>query len=202
MSKQIIVLTLASIAALVIFSQVASAQDHYLLHNACAGVLNDQINLEMYASLVYLNMAGYFDRPTVALPGYAKFFKDQSLEEYGHASKLIEYINKRNSTVDGIRVKESTRSDWSSPREALGDAIELEKHVYSKLQHIHNIADQQCQDAHLTDFLEGYFFTEQVDSIRELQHMLTKLSVANEAAASVIEHMEDAKLKDNSKTEL
>lgn len=169
--------------------------DVYLLHESCENVINEQISWETYASLVYLNMAGYFDRPSVARPGFAKFFRDQSLEEYGHVNKFIDYINKRNGTVKGIAVDPSEKFDWSSPREALKDAIKLEKHVYGKIQHLHSVADQKCNDAHLTDFLESYFFVEQVDSIRELQTMLSTITVDDPTATAVIEHMEDVRLR-------
>lgn len=140
-------------------------------------------------------MAAYFDRPTVARNGYAKYFRDQSLEEYGHAAKFIDYINSRNGTVKRISIDESPKSDWSSPKEALADAIKLEKHVYAKLQYIHDVAEQKCQDSHLMDFLESYYFTEQVDSIKELQTMLTKINVSEPSAAIVIEHITDERLK-------
>uniref|UniRef100_A0A6G1SBP2 Ferritin n=1 Tax=Aceria tosichella TaxID=561515 RepID=A0A6G1SBP2_9ACAR len=170
-------------------------QDYYLLHNDCLNVLNEQISWELYASIVYLNMAAYFDRPSVARNGYAKFFKDQSLEEYGHAAKFIDYINSRNGTVKRISIEESPKNEWSSPRDALMDAIKLEKNVYAKIQYIHDVAEQKCQDSHLTDFLESYYFTEQVDSIKELQTMLTKINVADPSASAVIVHMTDERLK-------
>lgn len=175
--------------------------DHYLLHDACGSVLNEQISWELYASLVYLNMAAYFDRPSVAKPGYAQFFKDQSLEEYSHASKFIDYINSRNSTVKRLSVDESPKSEWSSPKEALTDAIKLEKHVYGKIQHIHDVADQTCQDAHLTDFLESYYFIEQVNSIKELQEMLTTISVEDSSTSTLIEYLEDKQLAKKKKEE-
>lgn len=174
-------------------------QDYYLLHNDCLNVLNEQISWELYASIVYLNMAAYFDRPSVARNGYAKFFKDQSLEEYGHAAKFIDYINSRNGTVKRIAVDESPKNHWPSPREALADAIKLEKHVYAKIQYIHDVANQKCQDSHLTDFLEGNYFTEQVESINELQTMLTKIDIADSSAAAVITHITDEKLKKSKK---
>lgn len=171
------------------------SRDLYLMHDDCNNAVNEQVGWELYASIVYMNMAGYFGKPTVARPGFAKFFKDQSQEEFGHASKFIEYINRRNGTVRRISVEDSPKSDWSSPIEALNDAIKLEKHVYAKIQHIHNIAEIKCQDGHLTDFLEGYFIPEQVDSIKELQEMLSTLSVADQSAATMIEYMEDVKLR-------
>lgn len=198
-----LVVIVASLMAVVSQQQLTMATlepttDHYLLQDACNNVLNEQISWEMYASLVYMNMAGYFDRPSVARPGFSQFFRDQSLEEYHHASKFIDYINKRNGTLKRLSVEESPKSDWSSPREALSDAIKLEKHVYAKIHHIHNVAEQKCQDGHLTDFIEGYFFTEQVDSIKELQDMLTTLSVDEPAAAAMIEYLEDVKLRKKS----
>lgn len=169
-------------------------QDHYLLHVDCLNVLNEQISWELYASIVYLNMAAYFARPTVARDGYAKFFREQSLEEYGHAAKFIDYINSRNGTVKRISIDESPKNEWSSPREALADAIKLEKYVYAKIQYIHDVADQKCQDVHLADFLESDYFTEQVESIKELQTMVTKLDVVDVSASAVIDFMTDERL--------
>lgn len=172
--------------------------DYYLLHEDCANAINEHISWELYASMVYLNMGAYFNRPSVALQGYAKFFRDQSQEEYNHAGAFIDYLNKRNSTVSRITIEESPKSEWSSPAEALTDAIKLEKHVYAKIQHIHDVADQRCQDSHLTDFLEGTFFTEQVDSIRELQVLLTKLRPSG-SSDRTIEYLEDKKLASSHK---
>lgn len=186
---------------LVVCCQLASAnngptkEDHYLLQNECASVLNEQISWELYASIVYLNMAAYFDKPSVARSGYSKYFKDQSLEEYTHATAFIDYINSRNATVRRISVDESPKSEWSSPKEALTDAIKLEKHVFSKLHYIHDVADQKCQDKHLMDFLESKFFTEQVESIKELQTMLTKINIDDPTSYAIIEHFTDEKLK-------
>lgn len=172
----------------------ARLEEHYLLRNECQNVLNEQISMELYASIVYMNMGAYFDRPSVARNGYAKFFKAQSQEEYNHAQKFIDYVNSRNGTVKRINIEESPKSVWSSPVEALRDAIKLEKEVYAKLQYIHDVAEQKCQDSHLTDFLEGEYFTEQVESIKELQTMLTKIDVADKSAAAVIVHITDEKL--------
>lgn len=209
-STSILVVSVCALLVCVADGQVGHAddsdnqihEDHYLLHPDCSDVLNTQISWELYASIVYMNMGAYFDRPSVARNGYAKYFKDQSLEEYGHAAKFIDYINSRNGTVKRISIDESPKSDWSSPREALADAIKLEKHVYAKIQHIHDVADQKCQDAHLMDFLETYYFTEQVDSIKELQTMLTKISVTDSSASAVIDHITDERLRKGKKEDL
>lgn len=176
-------------------TQDSETTKHYFLQKACLDVLNAQINWELYASIVYMNMYGYFNKPGIGRPGFAKFFKEQSSEEYGHALKIIDYMNKRNGTVNRISVNESPKSEWDSPREALEDAIKLEHYVYAKLQHIHSVADQKCQDPHLMDFLETEYFDEQVKSIEELTLMLTKLGSQNAQEGPMLEYWEDGRLR-------
>lgn len=85
-------------------------------HEECEAGINKQINLELYASYVYMSMVGfensfwaidsfprwawtkmrlilalkayYFDRDDVALAGFHKFMLKQSDEERGHAQKV------------------------------------------------------------------------------------------------------------------
>lgn len=190
--NQVSILLLATSALTLCQAHLAKDEalqtDYYLLHDDCATAINEHIGWELYASMCYLQMGAWFDRPYVALQGYAKFFREQSQEEYNHAGAFIDYLNQRNSSVSRISIEETPKNEWSSPIEALNDAIKLEKHVYSRIQHIHDVADQRCQDAHLTDFLEGKFFTEQVESIRELEVMKSKLG------DRAVEYLEDAKL--------
>merc|ERR1712098_990756 len=58
-------------------------------------LFNKQINMEFYASYVYMSMYTYFDRDDVAYSGMAAFFKKSSDEEREHGEKLIQYQNKR-----------------------------------------------------------------------------------------------------------
>lgn len=41
----------------------------------CEALINKQINMELYASYVYLSMSVFFDRDDVAHHGFSKFFK-------------------------------------------------------------------------------------------------------------------------------
>ena len=61
----------------------------------CEVAINEQINMELYASYVYQSMAMYYDRDDVALPGFSAFFKHNSDEEREHAEKFMKYLNKR-----------------------------------------------------------------------------------------------------------
>ena len=57
-------------------------------HADCEAAINEQINVEYNISYVYHALFAYFDRDNVALPGFAKFFKDNSSEEREHAELL------------------------------------------------------------------------------------------------------------------
>merc|ERR1711939_313695 len=68
-------------------------------HEESEALINKQINMEFYASYVYLSMASYFNRDDQALPGFASFFQKNSDEERAHGMKLMEYQAKRGGRV-------------------------------------------------------------------------------------------------------
>merc|ERR1712213_165078 len=50
-------------------------------HEDCEALINKQINMEFYASYVYLSMSSFFNRDDQALHGFAEHFKKESNEE-------------------------------------------------------------------------------------------------------------------------
>merc|ERR1711953_708823 len=68
-------------------------------HEDCEALINKQINMEFYASYVYLSMSSYFNRDDQALHGFAEHFKKGSGEERAHGMKLMEYQTKRGGRV-------------------------------------------------------------------------------------------------------
>lgn len=49
------------------------------------------MQIEYNVSYIYHAMYAYFERDNVALPGLAKYFKDASVEERGHAEAFMDY---------------------------------------------------------------------------------------------------------------
>eukprot|EP01100_Stratorugosa_tubuloviscum_P014422 TRINITY_DN76_c0_g3_i1.p1 TRINITY_DN76_c0_g3~~TRINITY_DN76_c0_g3_i1.p1 ORF type:complete len:170 (-),score=77.80 TRINITY_DN76_c0_g3_i1:390-899(-) len=135
--------------------------------------VNRHINVELTASYIYMSIAAYFDRDGVSLPGFKKFFKHQSDEEREHAQKLIDYVNQRGGSVtfDAIS-KPPIQVD--SALKSLELALDLEKDVNAKLLALHKVADEQG-DVHFCDYLEANFLNEQVESLREISDLITKL---------------------------
>jgi len=143
-------------------------------HAECEAGINKQINLELYASYVYQSMAWYFDRDDVALPGMHKFFKESSAEEREHAEKLMKYQNARGGRIVLQSIEKPEADEWGSGLEAMQMALALEKNVNQMLLDLHKVA-QGHNDAHMTDFLEGNYLEEQVQSIKQIAGYVTQL---------------------------
>jgi len=175
---------IVTLAAYISFSGTAMSQSNELpvqsnrfeIKSECLRELNYQINTELYASMVYMNMGAYFDNNKVARKGFAKFFSDQSREEKEHAHTLANYINKRGGIVNTLDVKMPVKSTWNSPKQALEEAIQLENEVNDYIHKIHGIAEHTCLDPHLMDFLESEYLEEQMTSINQLTRLHTMLS--------------------------
>ncbi|XP_060632216.2 ferritin heavy chain A-like [Anolis sagrei] len=140
----------------------------------CEAAVNRLINLELYASYVYLSMSYHFDRDDVALCHVAQFLKDQSQEETEHAEKFMKYQNKRGGHVLLKDIKKPEKDGWGNALDALQSALALEKEVNQALLDLHKLATEKG-DPHLCDFLESEFLEEQVKAIKQLGNHLTNL---------------------------
>ena len=155
-------------------TQTAVSAIRQNFHEESEAALNRQINMELYASYVYQSMAVYFGRDDLALHGFAKFFKHNSDEEREHAEKFMAYQNKRGGRVVLRDVQKPERDEWGTGLEALETALALERNVNQSLLDVHAVADSRG-DAHLADFLESEFLDEQIESIKQLGDMITRL---------------------------
>ncbi|XP_017779969.1 PREDICTED: soma ferritin-like [Nicrophorus vespilloides] len=148
-------------------------------HKDCEDATNKQINMELTASYTYLAMAYHFDRDDVALPGFHKYFKKCSEEEREHATRLMEYINKRGGKIVLTDVAPPEKQEWATGNEAMQCALELEKKVNDSLLHLHSIASGHM-DVNFCDFLETWYLQEQVDAIKEIADHCTNLKRVGE----------------------
>merc|ERR1711890_175839 len=147
-------------------SNMAVSKIRQNYHEECEALINKQINMEFYASYVYLSMASYFARDDVALHGFAGHFKTESGEERNHGIKLMDY-------------QKPSSMEWGSPLDAMEAALELEKTVNQSLLDLHKAADAKG-DAHLCDFLEAEYLGEQVDGIKSIGNWITKIKRAGD----------------------
>lgn len=140
--------------------------------------VNRHINVEYTAMYAYHAIWAYFNRDTVALPGFAHYFNEHSKEEREHAGEFMEYQNKRGGIVQlqPIAVPEMkfTMEDGTSDAiYAMDLHLQLEKFVYHKLVDLHKVAAEH-NDVQMQDFVEGYL-THQIDSIKTAADYLSQL---------------------------
>uniref|UniRef100_A0A9J2P7F5 Ferritin n=1 Tax=Ascaris lumbricoides TaxID=6252 RepID=A0A9J2P7F5_ASCLU len=155
--------------------------------------LNKQINIELYASYVYLSMACYFDRDDVALPKISKWLKKQSEEERGHAIGFMKYQNTRGGRIVLQNIQKPEKNDWGSAQEAFEAALALEKFNNSALLELHDVAASH-DDAQMCDFIEDEYLRDQVRSIEEIGKFVTILKRAGRGLGEYMfdrEHFDD-----------
>ncbi|XP_053122309.1 ferritin heavy chain A-like [Hemicordylus capensis] len=143
-------------------------------HHDCEAAVNRMVNMELYASYVYLSMSSYFDRDDVALRHVAEFFKSQSHEEREHAEKLLKFQNQRGGRVFLQDIKKPERDAWGTTLDAMEAALQLEKNVNKALLELHRLAGDNG-DPHMCDFLESEYLEEQVKAIKVLGDYITNL---------------------------
>ncbi|XP_008071225.1 ferritin, mitochondrial [Carlito syrichta] len=157
-------------------------------HPDSEAAINRQINLELYASYVYLSMAHYFSRDDVALNNFARYFLRQAREETEHAEKLMRLQNQRGGRICLRDIKKPDQDDWESGLHAMECALLLEKNVNQSLLELHTLASDKG-DPHLCNFLETYYLNEQVKSIKELGdhvHNLVKMGAPDSGLAEYL----------------
>ncbi|XP_054158053.1 soma ferritin-like [Oppia nitens] len=153
-------------------SQLSQVRQNYDQESEAA--VNKQINLELYASYVYQQMAYHFNRDDVALQGFQNFFQKSSDDERQHAQRLMDFQNKRGGRIVLQDISKPAKQDWASGLEAMEASLELEKTVNQALLDLHQIA-QKHNDPQFQDFLETHYLTEQVDSIKLIADYITNL---------------------------
>ncbi|KAI3832101.1 hypothetical protein MKX03_003456 [Papaver bracteatum] len=92
----------------------------------CEAAINEQINVEYNVSYVYHALYVYFDKDNVSLRGFAKFFKEASVEEREHAELLREYQNRRGGKVKMQSIL-MPLSEFDHPEK--GDALHVNKDI-------------------------------------------------------------------------
>lgn len=140
--------------------------------------LNRHINVEYTAMYAYHAIWAYFDRDTVALPGFAEYFNRQSVEEREHAEQFMKYQNKRGGIVELLPVAvpemKFTQEDGTSDAVyAMDMHLQLEKFVYYKLMDLHKTAGD-ANDPAMQDFIEGHL-CHQIDSVKTAADYVAQL---------------------------
>lgn len=128
---------------------------------------NAQINDEMYASHLYLQMAFWFRKE--GWQGFAKWMAEQSHEEKQHAMDMADFVLNRGGKVE-LKAIPSVPNDWADPKAVFEAAMKHEKHVSALIDKLCDVADEE-KDRAAANFCAKYV-DEQVEEEKVMRDIL------------------------------
>ena len=142
--------------------------------------LNEQIEMEGYASFLYLSMAGWFENKSML--GCAAFMYRQSQEEHGHMMRFFHYVIE----MDGVAVSPAIKqapSDFESVKAVFEDTLRHEQNVTRSINDIVELAIKEKDHSTYT-FLQWYV-TEQREEENLMRTILDKIKLIGDGTQSL-----------------
>lgn len=163
-------------------------QQHYLSESNAA--LNSQIQLQLYATYVYLSMAFFCNRDEVALQYFALFFLTMSQRWMERTERLFLLLSERHGFLTLGRIADQGRHDWIDGFMAMECAFHLEKTLNQSLLQLYDLANSNG-DICLCKILKRHFLHQQVEIIKEMGGYLTNLRQLGAPENHLAEHLFD-----------
>jgi ferritin len=147
-----------------------------MISEKMAQKLNDQINLELFSSYVYLAMSAYFKSQN--LNGFANWMLHQSGEERGHGMRIFDYLvdQDRDVVLQGIK---QPQTNYESPLAAFEVTLKHEKHVTSSINELTGLAMEEKD--HASRILLDWFVKEQVEEEATARDILDRLKLLKDS---------------------
>jgi ferritin len=138
-----------------------------MISDRMSKLLIEQIGHELRAHQLYMAISTYFDRQS--LGRWAKLFRDQSVEEAGHATKIMDFLTDNNVSFD-IPALKSASTRFGSAAVAVQTALDSEQSVSKQFQDMSSTA--QTEGDHTSYQFLQWFIEEQVEEERKAQSLL------------------------------
>lgn len=142
--------------------------------------INNQIQIELYSSYLYLAMSVYSEGQN--LKGFANWLKKQHLEEQGHAMKLVDYLLERGGTVK-LQALEAPPVEFGNPVSVFEQVLKHEQHVTASIDKLYEIAIAE-KDYASQIFLQ-WFISEQVEEEASATEILEKLKLIGDKNSGI-----------------
>jgi ferritin len=133
--------------------------------------LVEQVGQELAAHQDYMGISLYFQQ--ASLLRWARFFRDQSIEEAQHASKIMDFLVD-NEIVFDVPALPGATSHFESALAAAQAALEWERGVTARYRTATKLALDEG-DATSHEFLQ-WFVAEQVEEESKMQHVIDLVS--------------------------
>ncbi|EGW01120.1 ferritin heavy chain-like [Cricetulus griseus] len=142
--------------------------------NQCFAAINSQIQLQLYATYIYLSMAYFCNQDEVALGFFALFFLRQSQKWMERTEVLFLLLTERHGSLTLGRIADQDRHDWMDGLMAMECAFHLEKTLNQSLLQLYQMASEQG-DTYLCNLLKRRFLQQQVEVLKEMGGYVTNL---------------------------
>ncbi len=154
-------------------------------------MLNEQINMEIYSSNLYLSMCSYFlDKE---LDGFANYFRVQSQEELYHAQKQFDYIHNAGGKLTMMSIP-APETSFKSIVQVFEITLKHEQLVTKSINELAKLSIAE-NDFATHAFLQ-WFLTEQVEEEAAVINLLAKLKMIGDNASAL--YLLNAELKQRS----
>lgn len=143
-----------------------------MLAEKVAGLLNEQINKELYSAYLYLDFANYYEAE--GLKGFAHWYEIQAQEERDHAMLFRKYLlnNGHKVTFEAVAEPDKAFADFSAP---LRFGLEHEQYVTGLIHTIYDAA-YQGKDFRTMQFLD-WFVKEQGEEETNADDLIKKFEL-------------------------
>jgi ferritin len=152
-----------------------------MLNEKVQDAINAQINHELYSSYLYLSMSAHFE--AVSLPGFAKWTRVQSAEEYGHAMKFYAFVNDRGGRVV-LQTIVQPPVEFGAPLEIFIAILEHEQKVTSLIHQLYETA-VKAKD-YPTQVMLHWFINEQVEEEKNATLIVEQLRMMENHQGNII----------------
>jgi ferritin len=150
--------------------------------------INAQVRNELQSHYNYLGMSAHFD--TTPYKGFAAWFRRQAAEEYGHATKLLDYLRERNGVANLFPLEAPAIECGDAPVDAFETALSLENAVTQQITDLYELAQKE-RDYTTLHFL-SWFLQEQVEEENSVSDMIDRLRLVADNAAGLLRVDEEA----------
>ena len=142
---------------------------------------NDQITMELGASISYLQMAAYFEGKN--LVGMASWMRQQAEEEKVHAHKFIDFVLDRGNDVKIGSIK-APKSEFETAEKVFEAALAHEQAVSVAIHDIYRLASDK-DDLACFPLLQ-WFIAEQNEEESTVETILERVRLASGDSSAIL----------------
>ncbi len=152
-----------------------------MMNPSLQDAVNQQINNEFRASYLYLAMSAWARRQSHR--GFSDWLHAQSLEEYGHAMKLYQFMDDWDGVVI-LKPLDAPPVDFDGLKQVFDQVYEHECKVSAQINGLYEIAFAQKAYGFQTQL--QWFLTEQIEEERSSRDIVAQLKIIGTDIASLL----------------